>query len=275
MDCPGCGNEINERAAFCTQCGVALPKRGSAAKEVLKWVGIGCGGLLGLFVVLVIIAALTAETPSRDEQIARPRALATATPLSALQIGEAQSLSETRQTPTPDPSAWDGASRRCDAPTMAKWSDETWQDTAVRYLGATILLGISGTQWSLSPRELRDYGDFLNGTYRPTTGEWSSLLNTHREFSSTLMSGTMVTGSGPKIGGWSTTLMVDSFRSDFPSSWLATYHSLLPALVEISLPDGRLTGVIAIPQGAEGNPVRDSLGIFRNQFDCRTAELRG
>ena len=216
MDCPDCGNEISEQAAFCTQCGVALPKQRNTAKGIFKWGGIGCGGLLGLFAVLVVIAALTAETPSRDEQIERPRGLATTTPLSALQVGEAPSLSETRQTPTPDPSAWNGASERCDAPAMAKWSDETWQDTAVLYLGAAILVGISGTDWSLSPRELGDYGDFLNGTHRPTTGEWSSLLNAHREFSSTLVSGTMVAGSGQSKGGWSTTLMVDSFRPDFP-----------------------------------------------------------
>ena len=268
MDCPGCGNETDKRAAFCTHCGVTLPKQGSAAKGIFKWVGIGCGGLLGLFVVLVIIATLVAETPSRDEQISRPRGLATATPLSALQVGEAPSLSETRPTPTPDPLAWDGASERCDTSAMAKWSDETWQDTAVRYLGTAILLGISGTHSSLSPRELGDYGDFLNGAYRPTIYEWSSLLDTHREFGSTLMSGTTVVGSG-------STLMVDSFRSDFPRDWLATYHGLLPTLADISFPDGRLRGAIAIPQGAEGNPVRDSLGIFRNQFDCRTAELRG
>ena len=268
MECPDCGNEIGERAAFCTQCGVALPKRGSAARKVLKWVGIGCGGLLGLFAVLVFIATLTAETPPPDEQSARPRGLATATPLSALQVGEAPSLSETRQTPTPDPKTWDGASERCDAPGMAKWSDETWQHTAVRYLGATVLLGVSDTQWSLSLGELRDYRDFLTGDYRPTIDEWSSLLDTHRDFGSTLMSGTTVVGSG-------STLMVDSFRPDFPHGWLATYHGLLPILADMSFPDGRLRGAISIPQGADNNPVRVSLDLFRNQFDCRTAGLQG
>ena len=251
MDCPDCGNETGEWAAFCTRCGVALPKQRSAAKKIFKWGGIGCGGLLGLFIVFVVIATLTSV---QDEESWTPT--------------EAPSPSETRQTPISDPSAWYGAGERCDTSEMVGWSDETWQDTAVRYLGATILLGISGTHWSLSPQELRDYRDFLNGTYRPSTGQWSSLLDTHREFGSTLMSGTTVARSG-------STLLIDSFRPDFPRAWLATYHNLLPALVEMSLPDGRLRGAISIPQGVDDNPVRGSLDFFRNQFDCRTAELQG
>ena len=37
MDCPDCGNETGEWAAFCTRCGVALPKQRSAAKKIFKW----------------------------------------------------------------------------------------------------------------------------------------------------------------------------------------------------------------------------------------------
>ena len=68
MDCPSCGHETSERAVFCTQCGTSLPKQGTTVKRFYKWGGIGCGGVLGLFVVIVIIAALTTETPTRDER---------------------------------------------------------------------------------------------------------------------------------------------------------------------------------------------------------------
>ena len=68
MDCQSCGYETSERAAFCTRCGVALLKQRSAARKIFKWGGIGCGGLLGLFVVIVVIAALTTETPTQDER---------------------------------------------------------------------------------------------------------------------------------------------------------------------------------------------------------------
>ena len=68
MDCPNCGSEGSERAAFCTQCGASLPKRPGRARSFFKWGGIGCGGLLGLFIVVVIVAALTTDTPSSDEQ---------------------------------------------------------------------------------------------------------------------------------------------------------------------------------------------------------------
>ena len=256
-----------EGAAFCTRCGVRFASRGSRAKGIAIWGGIGCAGLLVLFVVVVIVAALATGTSSMPEKEKTVVGQQLQSPSSALHEQEASSRSEPRQAPISDPSAWYGAGERCDNSEMARWSDETWQDTAVRYLGATILLGISGTQWSLSPRDLREYRDFLNGAYRPSTGEWSSVLDTHREFGSTLMSGTMVARSG-------STLLIDSFRPDFPRAWLATYHNLLPALVEMSLPDGRLSGAISIAQGVDDNPVHGSLDLFRNQFDCRTAELQ-
>ena len=66
MVCPNCGYEISERAAFCSECGVSRPKKNSTPKKVFKWGGIGCGGLLALFLVLAIIAALATEAPSQD-----------------------------------------------------------------------------------------------------------------------------------------------------------------------------------------------------------------
>ena len=63
MDCPNCGNEIGEPAAFCTQCGVSTSRRRGRVKSILRWAAIGVGGLLGLFVVLVIVAALATDAP--------------------------------------------------------------------------------------------------------------------------------------------------------------------------------------------------------------------
>ena len=56
------------------------------------------------------------------------------------------------------------AADRCPENEMPRWSDEVWQDTAIVYVGAAILVGIADTEWSLSPRELRDYRDFLDGS---------------------------------------------------------------------------------------------------------------
>ena len=68
MDCPKCGTEISERAAYCTQCGVSLTKGRNRTRSILKWGGVGCGGLLVLFIVIVIVAALATDTPSSEEQ---------------------------------------------------------------------------------------------------------------------------------------------------------------------------------------------------------------
>ncbi len=87
MVCPSCGSDIREPAAFCSQCGVAVPKRGSTAKRILKWVGIGFGGLLGLFIVMVIVVALTTETPSPQEQETPDTGLSSGTPSEAFTAG--------------------------------------------------------------------------------------------------------------------------------------------------------------------------------------------
>ena len=87
MTCPSCGSDIGEPAAFCSQCGVAVPKRGSTAKRILKWVGIGFGGLLGLFIVMVIVVALTTETPSPEEQETPDTDLSSWTPVEAFKSG--------------------------------------------------------------------------------------------------------------------------------------------------------------------------------------------
>ncbi len=62
--CPNCRSAVSERASFCTRCGTPLSKRGSNAKKILKWVGIGVGGILGLCLAIVIVAAITTDSTS-------------------------------------------------------------------------------------------------------------------------------------------------------------------------------------------------------------------
>ena len=69
--------------------------------------------------------------------------------------------------------------------------------------------------------------------------------------------------------------MVDGVgKPGFPNEWIATYHDLLPRLREMTNPNGGLYSQIRVPQGPEADQLRDTLEIFQNQFDCRTAELQ-
>ena len=58
MFCTKCGSEIGSPKAFCTGCGTSLSKQGSTATKVLKWGGVGCGLLLGLLVVALVLATI-------------------------------------------------------------------------------------------------------------------------------------------------------------------------------------------------------------------------
>ena len=84
--CTQCRNEIPQEAAFCQHCGApqaSAPtnidptlqpaQRGGGFGKVLKWTGIGCGGLIGLFVLLIIITiiATTVEDDSEEESVAK------------------------------------------------------------------------------------------------------------------------------------------------------------------------------------------------------------
>lgn len=71
--------------ASSAQHGTSLPRPRSRIRSLFRWGGIGCGGLLGLFVVLVIVVALTTDTPSSDERETPALALPTETPSQALQ----------------------------------------------------------------------------------------------------------------------------------------------------------------------------------------------
>ena len=174
--------------------------------------------------------------------------------------------------PTVGPGAADrnrlrDAADRCPDHEMTRWSDEVWQDTAVVYVGAAIVIGISDTKWSLSPGEVRHYRDFLDASRAFAASEWPGLSDTHKRFNETIASATRIRSSGA--------ILVDDFlRPDFPHAWLATYHDVLPRLKDMSGPDGRFTGTIRIPQGQGDDPVQHSLSLLQNRFRCRTAELQ-
>ncbi len=85
MDCPKCGNEISEGAAFCTQCGMSLTKGRNRTRSILKWGGLGCGGLLVMFIVVVIIAVLATDSPSLEGQETPTQTLSSGTSSPTLQ----------------------------------------------------------------------------------------------------------------------------------------------------------------------------------------------
>ena len=71
MYCTICGAKIAAGAKFCNQCGIPttgktppgrISRNPGTRKRVLKWGGIGCGGLLGLFIILVVIAELSSSS---------------------------------------------------------------------------------------------------------------------------------------------------------------------------------------------------------------------
>ena len=80
--CQQCGGAVAESAHFCTRCGVAInrsqtdsPPAGSdqqrqssqGKKPLLKWAGVGCGGLLGLFILAAIIAAIASPDAGQED----------------------------------------------------------------------------------------------------------------------------------------------------------------------------------------------------------------
>ena len=61
-----CNLESGEETDACTLSDPETTKRQSTARKVFKWGGIGCGGLLGLFILLVIVGLLVGTPPSED-----------------------------------------------------------------------------------------------------------------------------------------------------------------------------------------------------------------
>ena len=162
---------------------------------------------------------------------------------------------------------WYEASARCDEMGNVQWTDEIWQDTAPAYLGSEIVIGIANTKWSLAPDALLDYRDFLNGSRAFAVDDWSGLFATHKRFRDNIGSGTSVLASGSII-------VNDLVVPSFPHAWLAEYHDAVPRLEEMSSASGELLGSIVIPQDGHDSPLKTQLGLFRNRFNCRTAELQ-
>ena len=102
--CTQCGNGIIAGARFCSQCGIPTQpsvsrapaiRRGSKAKGIFKWIGIGCGGLLGLLIIIMIVGAV-ASSETEEDGVA-DSSESPATPVSASTPGHASYFS----TPTP------------------------------------------------------------------------------------------------------------------------------------------------------------------------------
>ena len=129
--CTRCGSEIAQDAAFCQHCGVSQadapttihpalqPRKGGGFRRVLKWIGVGCGGLIGIAVFLVIVGliltALAGESMKEDpttkaatertakvEATAGPTRMPTVMPTSA-PVAEPTPTPVPTATPTPVP----------------------------------------------------------------------------------------------------------------------------------------------------------------------------
>ena len=134
--CTQCRNEIPEDATYCQHCGASQAnaskdtdpvlqpvQKGGGFRKVLKWTGIGCGGLIALFVVLIIIAVISAavrddteeqnsaaqavpESTTKGETTAPPPRMPTDMPTSTpLPVAEPTPMPTAAPTPTPIPTA--------------------------------------------------------------------------------------------------------------------------------------------------------------------------
>ena len=77
--CTSCGGEISQGGSYCQHCGTPLAKaaanidtnaqlrqKGGGGRKILKRAGIGCGGLIGLLVVLIIIGAIVGSSDDNE-----------------------------------------------------------------------------------------------------------------------------------------------------------------------------------------------------------------
>ena len=104
--CNQCGGQVSATANFCDQCGGVISNNPSTSvhpsasnqrhqggkRRFLKWTGIGCGGLLFLLVLLIVIGALVS---SNEEEIGaqRPGSPPTPTPTFQEVLAQASTVS--------------------------------------------------------------------------------------------------------------------------------------------------------------------------------------
>jgi len=81
MSCPNRDIETQDVANFAPNPGIPTAKRRGGVRSFFKWSAIGCGGLIGLFVIIVILAAIFG---SSDEDLPPRSAAATPTPEATL-----------------------------------------------------------------------------------------------------------------------------------------------------------------------------------------------
>ena len=163
---------------------------------------------------------------------------------------------------------WYGAADNCDAGSLNSWSLEKWEELALVYVGAAIVIGRANTEWSVSPAELRDFRDFLNGGGPFSSGDWERLNIAEQQVYSTVATATRVKSSGA-------ILLDESLNPSFPHGWLGRYRELIPQLQDKLGDDGILYGSLAVPQGEQAKGVRELLGAQNRVFSCRTAEMQG
>ena len=78
--CSECGGEISQGASYCRHCGTSLTnvlantdssprptQKGGGFRRIMKWGGIGCGGLIGLIVILIIIGSIIVATDENED----------------------------------------------------------------------------------------------------------------------------------------------------------------------------------------------------------------
>ena len=286
--------DLNESVFICT----VLPQWTEQVGEAGRYItSLSRSDLQALEVEVALKENLTAElhdscadtaqmhsTPT----VATPTGIPASVPTSDLAAPAAILTSLPVPTPTPDvpmsissgevhQDHWYKAADRCNIPDTSEWSDQIWEETTLAYIGAAMLVGIVDTEWSLSPKDLEQYREFLNGTRTFNVEEWSNLFGTHETLEKTLASAMRFRSSG-------TIMIDDSVIPNFPHDWLARYHVALPRLQDMSSKDGKFTGTIRVPQGGRdqrsrnANPVLDSLlgslTILKKQFYCQTTELQ-
>ena len=115
--CTECATAISPDAAYCRHCGasqtdtltntvpVLQPTRTGGFRKVVKWTGIGCGGLFSLFVVLIIVALIASPVEDSAEE-EKPAAKTVPDPTTRIDATTPATRTLTATaTPTPMPTA--------------------------------------------------------------------------------------------------------------------------------------------------------------------------